>query len=149
MRSALVLLPSFFFLSAFAVVGNLHSGSIARLEAEANGISLQMNALSNNISHTMQMMASKSEMNVSQDGYLEKANQRMDSLRRRLENTWSAMDQAKIAKARCEALAILLRQVGIVSAAGGFLFIWHARSGMGPYCLISLALLISMGAAAI
>ncbi len=149
MKSALVLLPSFFFLSAFVLVGNLHSGSIARLEAEANGISLQMNALSTNMSHAMQMMASNAEMNVSQDDYLEKANQRMDSLRRRLETTWSVMDREKIAKARCEALAILLRQVGIVSAAGGFLFIWHARREMGPYCLISLALLIAIGAVAI
>lgn len=144
-RSALVLLPPFFFLLAFAVLSDFRAANIAELEAEANLISAEINGLSSNISDLLQTA------DLEDDGVqerLELASARMSKLRGDLDDAWLRMDKEKTRQAHEVFAANMLRLTGLILGGLGFLLVGHWHRELAPSCLVALAVLIGLGAVA-
>jgi len=140
------LIPSLFFLLGYAAMEGMRDGELARKQSEANRISVEMNMLSANVSRAIQGVSIGNTSYEEVQERLDDANGRLAAMQRDLEIIWSDMDELKVKAADDEALARILRLVGMALSIMAFGIIGSRDTRVAPQCLVAIALLLGLTA---
>ena len=143
MRPLAYLIPSLFFLLAFAAMEGSRDLLIAELQAKASSLTVEMEKVSNRISGIVQ------EVNLGNAEYeevrddIDRSNLDMEALRTRLDEVWARMDETRVRAARDDGVRRYLRILGVCSGCVGLIAIGRDRLLL-PHCILGITILLGL-----